>query len=295
MRLKSLSGRQAAPYLFLLPTASLLTLFVLYPLLRSGLLSFQNWHIFSGEATWMGARNYTAVFADPLFWTSLKNTAYYTLSVVPLAMACGLALAVLLNGSVPLRGFFRSAYFFPTVCSTVVVSLVWRFLFTPGDGAVATLLTALGLQHLPNWLGDRHWAMPIVILLSVWKGLGYTMVIFLAGLQGIPAYVFEAARMDGAANGQLFRYITLPLLRPTTLFISIVMVIDSFKVFDQVYVMTEGGPGYATMTIVQYIYRAAFQIFDMGRASAAAWALFLIIFVLTVLQYRFTRLTGEER
>lgn len=292
---KSLARRQLAPYLFLLPTALLLTVFVLIPLVHSGLISLQKWNVLSGEVAWVGPKNYAVVFADPLFWTALRNTVYYTLSVVPLAMACGLALALLLNTAVPLRGFLRSAYFFPTVCSTVVISLVWRFLFTPANGAVSTLLAALGVHNLPNWLGDRHWAMPMVILVSVWKSLGYTMVIFLAGLQGIPAYVYEAARIDGADKRQLFRHITLPLLRPTTVFITIVLVIDSFKVFDQVYVMTEGGPAYATMTIVQYIYRAAFQISDMGRASAAAWALFLIILAVTVLQYRYTQLRGEDR
>jgi len=283
---RRLTGVRWAPYLFIFPNALLLLVFVIYPIFRVGLLSFQKYSILKNEGIWVGLRNYEAILTDQVFIKSLTNTVYYTFGRVPLVMLAGLVVALLLNQWVPMRGFIRSVYFFPTVTSMVVISLVFRFLFAPDLGIVSTTLTALGFQNLPTWLGDPHWAMRIVILVSAWKGIGYCMVLFLAGLQGIPAYVYEAARIDGASNRQMLRLITLPLLRPTTLFVLIISVIDAFKVFDQVYVMTQGGPGYATMTIVQYVYRAAFQMFEMGQASAAALVLFAIILILTLLQYR---------
>jgi multiple sugar transport system permease protein len=293
MLLRRLQGKHLAPYLFILPNAVLLSVFVIYPVFRAGLLSFQKWNLLSGQTRWVGLANYRAVLADEVFWTSMVNTAYFTLGKVPLGMVGALAIALLLNTKVPLRGLMRSIYFFPVVVSMVVVSLVFRFIFQPEYGLVSAILTRVGFLELPNWLGSTTWAMPIIIVVSTWKGLGHSMVIFLAGLQAIPPHLYEAARIDGANDRQILWSITLPLLKPTTLFVLIISVIASFKVFDQVYVMTGGGPGYATMTIVQYIYRAAFRMFEMGQASAAAWVLFVMVFGLTLFQYRYFNVGGE--
>jgi len=264
---------------------SFLVAFVFWPLLRALYLSLTRWSMIGPPPRFVGASNYLRLLDDPQFAIAVGNTLYYTAGSVPTGIALGLALALLMNQPLPARGLLRSAYFFPTVTSTVAVSLVWLYMFDVHLGVVNYLLGLIGLPP-QRWLHDPITAMPAVILYGLWHGVGYTMMIFLAGLQAIPADLYEAAMVDGADRAASFRHITLPLLRPVTLFVLITSVIGSFKVFDAVYVMTRGGPGYATMPMVQYVYMTAFEAFEMGYASAMAIVLFAIVLVLTLVQLR---------
>jgi len=205
---------------------------------------------------------------------------------VPVRTALALLLAIALNQQLRGVSVFRAAYFLPTITSAVAAATVWRWIYEPNFGLLNSLLYAIGVAHPPAWLSSPAWAMPALILLGVWQGLGFQMVIFLAGLQGIPTHLYEAAAIDGAGWWARFRHITLPLISPTTFFVLIISVIGSYQVFDQAFVLTEGGPGYATTTLVYYIYEYAFQFFKMGYAAAMAWILFAIVFVLTVIQFR---------
>jgi multiple sugar transport system permease protein len=200
--------------------------------------------------------------------------------------ALALLLAIALNQQLRGMHVFRAAYFLPTITSAVAAATVWRWIYEPNFGLLNSLLYAIGVEHPPTWISSPAWAMPALILLGIWQGLGFQMVIFLAGLQGIPAHLYEAAAIDGAGWWARFRHITLPLISPTTFFVLIISVIGSYQVFDQAFVLTEGGPGYATTTLVYYIYEYGFQFFKMGYAAAMAWILFAIVFVLTVIQFR---------
>lgn len=271
---------------FLAPSLAGLALFTLFPVGASLALSTTAWDLI-GRPAFVALENYRAVAGDPLFWKVLLNTAYYAGGTVPLVVVLSLALALALNGPIRGRVALRTLYFMPVVSSTVAVAMVWRWIYAP-FGAVNALLTRLGLPAIP-WLVSPTWAMPAVIGMSVWQNLGYSMVIFLAGLQGIPRHLYDAAAVDGATGWQRFWRITLPLLSPTTFFVLVMALISSFQVFGQVYMLTEGGPAYATSTIVFYIYEKAFLSLHMGYASALAWVLFAIIFLLTLAQVRMQR------
>jgi multiple sugar transport system permease protein len=273
------------PYLFILPNMALFLVFVIIPVLRTFWISLHHWDALF-PPIFIGFGNYTRAFNTGLFWQVLRNTTYYVLGFVPLQTISALILALLLNQNLRMKTFFRATCFFPAVLSMVSVALVWQWMFSSNYGIINHLIGLLGLEPV-NWLADSRWAMPVIILLSVWKWAGYNMVIFLAGLQSIPDALYEAASIDGASRLQRLFSITLPLLRPTTLFVLIMSVIGSFQVFEQVFVMTRGGPGNATMTIVQYIYRESFERFDMGYGSAVTYVLFGIIFILTALQLKF--------
>ncbi|HEV8638555.1 MAG TPA: sugar ABC transporter permease [Chloroflexota bacterium] len=277
--------RRLVPYLFILPSFLFLVAFVFWPLARALYLSFTKWAMIGPPPRFVGLNNYLRLLEDPQFSNAVANTVYYTVGSVPTGIVVGLGLALLMNQPLRARGLLRSACFFPTVTSTVAVSLVWLYMFDVHLGVVNYLLALAGLPP-QKWLHDPVMAMPVIVLYGLWHGVGYTMMIFLAGLQAIPSDLYEAAMVDGADRRASFRHITLPLLRPVTLFVLITSVIASFKVFDAVYVMTRGGPGYATMPMVQYIYMTAFEAFDMGYASALAMVLFAIVLVLTVVQLR---------
>jgi len=278
-------SQKIVPYIFISPFMALTSIFIFYSVAHGIWISFHEWSVITSPR-WIGFKNYARTMNDPLFWTSVKNTAVYTAGTVFIGIFCSLILAIIMNKKFKLRGLFRSFYFFPVVVSMTAVALTWQYMFDPHNGIINYLLTEVGLQPL-NWLGDKRLAMITIIFVSIWKGMGWNMLIFLGGLQAIPTIFYEAAEVDGANRWHCFINITLPLIKPIFLFVLITSIISAFKVFDIVYVMTEGGPMYATTTIVQYVYRAAFQFFEMGYASAVAYILFLIVLIITWIQLRY--------
>lgn len=272
-------------YLFILPWLLGFLIFVLAPVVASFYLSFSDYELFLPPRL-VGWENYrTLILEDPLFWKSLYNTLYYTVFAVPLGVIGSLLIAVLLNQE--LRGItiYRTVYYLPAVTSGVAVSLLWVWLFNPQFGLINAILARFGIPG-PGWLVDPVWAKPSLILMSLW-GVGGGMVIYLAGLQGIPVQLYEAAEIDGANTWTKFWKITLPMLSPVIFFNLIMGIINSFQVFTQAYVMTGGGPGDATTFYVLYLFRNAFNLLRMGYASAMAWILFIIVLVLTLLQFKF--------
>lgn len=273
--------------LFLAPSFIGFAVFTLLPVVASLALSFVDWNLIRSPR-YVGLANYREALNDPIFWKVMRNTAYYTAGSVPLGIGLSLGLAVLLNRK--LRGveFLRTLYFLPVVSSTVAVSLVWKWLYEPNFGLINYALSLVGISPI-GWLTTTTWAMPAVIILSVWKGLGHSMVIFLAGLQSIPRQLYEAAEIDGASRWRQFWDITRPLLSPTTFFVLVISIIGSMQVFSQVFVMTNGGPANSTSTIVYYIYQKGFNEFRMGYASTLSWLLFAVIFAFTLVQLRLQR------
>jgi multiple sugar transport system permease protein len=270
---------------FLAPSFIVLTVFIYLPVVYAFGLSFFRWRILRGEPTFIGLANYEFLLTSEDFWQAMWNTVYFALGSIPTGMALALFIAILLNR--PLRGLalYRTAYFLPTITSLVAVSVVWLWIYHPDVGLMNYLLNLFGLPSV-RWLNEPRSAMPALILLGIWRGLGYNVVIYLAGLQNIPQHLYEAAKIDGANRWQLFRHITWPLLTPTTFFILIIAVINSFQAFTQIHVMTQGGPLGSTTVIVYYLYQQAFQQFNMGYGSAIAVVLFLIILGLTLIQVK---------
>lgn len=272
-------------YSFILPNFLGFAIFTLIPMVFSLVLAFLHW---DGANAISFARldNFERLLEDDTFRIALLNTFYYVIGTVPLTMLVSLGLALLLNQPLVGRNFFRTAYFFPYVASLVAVAVVWNMLFYPAAGPVNEFLRMLGVAEPPRWSASVDWAMPTVIMASVWRYMGYYMVIYLAALQGIPSQLYEAAALDGADAWQRFRYITLPMLAPATFFISIMLTITSFKVFDLIMVMTNGGPGRATNVLVLHTYNIAFRQFRFGYSSAIAMVLFLIVLIITIVQFR---------
>ena len=276
--------RERWAYLFLaLPVAHFL-LFRLYPMVQAVYLSFVNFNIWGN--TWVGLANFQTVAQDELFWQALRNTAYYTVVTVPLSLVIAFFLSALIF---PLGGrtasFFKSAYYLPNVASAAVLSLVWLWLFEPRFGLLNYLLSLIGVTRI-YWLGDVKVAMNSLVLMNLAGGHGYSIILITAAMGGIPTSIYEAARLDGADRWRQFWRITLPLLKPITLYLLIIDTIGSFQVFTNIYIMTRGGPANATMTVVYLIFRTAFDFFSYGPASAQAMALFVIILVMAVAQYR---------
>ena len=274
----------ALAYLFLAPTLLGLLFFSLGPVIAGFLISFTNWNILL-PPQWVGMDNYRALIELELPRKVLRNTFYYTAINVPLNMTLALIAALLLNQKLRWVAFYRAAYFLPVVSSTVAASLIWTWLFSPNFGPINYFLESIGIPG-PAWLGSTAWAMPAVIIMSVWKGFGINMLIFLAGLQGIPQELEEASMIDGANRWQRFWQVTWPLLTPTTFFVLVISCIASFQVFEQVFVMTNGGPAYATTVLGLFIFLNAFRYNNMGYAAAAAYVLFAIIMVITLAQFR---------
>ena len=248
-------------------------------------MSFQRWNLVT-PARFVGMANYQkALFRDPLFWTCLKNTAYYSFVSVPLRITFALFLAILLNQ--PVRGMtiFRTVFYLPSIVTGVATAMLWMLLLNPDVGGINFVLRKMGVAHPPGWLTDQTWAMPALILMSLWS-IGSMMLIFLAGLQNVPEELLDAAKIDGAGVAARFRHVTLPLLTPTILFNLVISIIGSFQVFTQTFIMTGGGPADATLTYVLYLYRNAFEYFKMGYASALAWILFFLILAMTGLILR---------
>lgn len=273
--------------LFLLPGLLGLLVFTIGPLLASLVLTLFQWDLLT-PPKFVGFANFVRISQDKTFWSALRHTLGFIAGYLPLVIVCSLGIALALNA--PLRGIvvIRTAFFLPVVSSWVAVALLWSWLFNPKFGLVNYVLSLLGVAG-PGWLFDPVWAMPAIILTSVWKDLGFVMVLFLAGLQAIPHDYYEAASLDGANRWQQFIAITLPLLAPTSFFVTIISLINSFQVFDQVWVMTEGGPAGATTVLVEQVVKRAFRYGEMGYASAISWVLFAIVFVVTLLQFRLQR------
>jgi len=281
-------------YLFLLPNLLLFLAFTIYPVFASFYYSLNEWDLHS-PMKFVGLKNYATLFRDPTFIKVLGNTFYYTAGVIPFQTILGLLIALGLNQKLRFMTVYRAAYFVPVVTSAVAVSIVWQWMYQPQWGVFNALLKQVGLPG-PNWLFSTTWAMPSVILLSIWKNVGYSIVLYLAALQSVPESLYESAMIDGANAWQRFWRITLPLISPTTFFIIVLSVIGSFQSFDQVYVLTQGGPARATSVIAHYLYQNGFQYFAMGYAAAIAYVLFALLFVATLIQWRYRSrwVFGEE-
>jgi multiple sugar transport system permease protein len=283
-------GGNRVVILFLGPALVAIGVFFCVPVLAAFALSFTDFDIYAlGSfefARFVGFKNYAQLLADPLFWKAFRNTLEFLLIGGPLSIGVSLGAALMIQSKlVRWKGFFRTAYFTPVVTTLVAVAVIWRFIYHPRFGLLNYLLSLVGLGGV-DWLGDQHWAMPAIILMAVWKNFGYNMVIFIAGLQNVPAELYEAASIDGAGRLQQFRTITVPLLAPTTVYISILTMIGYFQLFSEPYVMTQGGPLNSTLSIVLLMYQQGFRWWNMGYSAALAFVLFAFILIGSVIQSR---------
>ena len=288
-------NRISAAYFFLAPALIAIFIFFFIPVIAGFIISFTDFDIYAlgnySNIRFIWFQNYSNLFNDPLFWTALKNTFYYVIIAGPVSVAVSLSAAVLLNSKlIKLKEIFRLAYFIPVVTTLVAVAIVWRFIYNPGFGLLNYALSFLGIKAV-DWLGNPFWAMPAIIIMSVWKNFGYNMIIFIAGLQNIPEYLYEAASLEGANGWQQFKNITLPMLAPTTVFVGIITMINFFQIFAEPYIMTQGGPLNSTLSIVQYMYQEGFRWWHMGYSASIAFVLFFIIFIGTIVQLKLQRET----
>lgn len=275
-----------AGYLLIAPNLLIYMVFVVLPVLMSLVLSFSDWNFVGGfeNLKFIGFENFAALPTDTWFTDSLRNNLVYTL-VVPITMAFGLLFALMLNNYSYLRSFLRSMIFMPYISSSIAIAAVWMVIFHPSYGPINSFLSSIGMENPPRWLGSTLWALPTVMFINVWAGFGYSMVIYLAGLQTIPQELYEAADIDGAGAWNKFRFIIFPLLTPTTFFLLVTGIIGSFKVFDIINVLTQGGPGTATTMLAYDVYRTGFVFYKMGYASAIAWVLMIIVAIITLIQW----------
>jgi multiple sugar transport system permease protein len=303
---KEVAGRRAAPvaprhgwrqdligWSFAAPFVILFGIFLALPILAALAMSFTSFGLRDLEnpigTTVVGVQNYVDLFADPKFWKSLGNTVYFVVVGVPLTLALGLVIAnALSRGITRFRTAFRVGYYLPVITSIVAIAVVWRFLLNPDVGLINMLFQNLGING-PNWLADPTLAMPSIIAMAVWRNLGFAMVVFVAGMQAIPSVLYEAAAIDGAGRWQSFRFVTLPMLRPTILFMLVVTTIGYLQLFEEPFVMTDGGPLDATLSVTMYMYQQGFEFFHQGYASAIAYVLFVIVAIVAFLQFRFLR------
>lgn len=276
-----------APYLFIAPNVTVIAVFMFVPIVFAFYMSLTEWSLI-GTPRFVGIDNYRELAVDPQFWQALYHTILYTLGTVPVSIALGLLVAVWLNRKLPGRTLLRSIYFVPVIISLVAVGLVAAWMFNDNYGVINEMLTAIGLNGVA-WLSSSTWAMPSLILTTLWIRLGFNMVVYLAALQSIPAELYQAAQVDGAGTWRLFRHITWPLLAPTTFLLVIIDVIYSLHAFDLVYVMTGGGPGFSTTVLVQYVYELAFETGQMGYANAVGVVLYLMLLAFTIFQWRITK------
>ena len=270
---------------FILPNFLGFLAFTLIPVTAAFALSFMEWTSFTAPR-WVGLENFQRMFQSDTFWVALRNTVVYALGHVPLTMALALLLAMLLNRKLKGIGFFRVAIFFPYITSLVAVAVVWNMLFSPDTGPINQFLNSIGIAETPGWTSSSDWAMPAVIITSVWRDMGYYMVLYLAGLQAIPSELYEAAEVDGASAWQRFWNVTITSLRPTTFFVVVMLTVSSFKVFDLIVVMTNGGPGRSTTVLSQLIYQEGIGEGKFGYSSAISLVLFVIVLTVTVLQFK---------
>lgn len=281
-----------AGYLFILPNFLGVFVLVLFPLLFSLVMVFTDWDYMKGFAgvTWVGLDNFVKLASDEYFLKSLQNNIIFTVVTVPCSMALGLFVAAVLNKFVYLKNVLRVMFFLPYVSSIVAISIVWSVMYNSTDGPINAALRSLGISHPPGWLADPHWALIAIMIMVIWTYSGYTMVLYMAGLQGISKDLYEAASIDGATKLRSFLRITIPMLKPTSFLISVTLIISTFQVFAAIAVMTKGGPLNSTMVLAYRIYIEAFQNYQMGYAAAMSWVLFLVIFVVTIVQWQ-----GQKR
>jgi ABC-type sugar transport system permease subunit len=285
----SYRGRQArAAWLFLAPSLVVLTVFVVWPMFQAGYLSFTSYNLVQA-ARWVGLGNYRHMLHDPQVWNALKNTLVYAAVSTPISVLLALALALFLNRAMALRGFLRSAVFLPFVVSLGVVSIAWSFLLDPNIGLLTDWLSHLGITTQQGYLQDPSTAMYAVIAVGIWKNVGFYMIMYLAGLQSIPSELYDAARADGANAWQRLRNVTWPLLANQTMLITIMAAIGTLQAFDQIYVMTHGGPFFQTETLVMFTYRVGFENNQFGYAAAVSWVLLLLVFALSMVQFTYFR------
>ena len=283
----------SAGFRFALPALALISVFFVLPVAAGLALSLTDFDIYAlGNLEYLrvvGLRNYARLLEDPLFWRALANTFYFVLIGGPLSVLTSLGAALLINARlVRFKALFRVVYFMPVMTALVAVAVVWRYLYHPRYGLLNYALGALGIGPV-DWLGDPRFAMPALILMAVWKNFGYNMIIFIAGLQAIPEQLYDSARMDGASRLQQLRYVTLPMLAPTFLFVGVLTMIGSFQLFAEPYVMTQGGPADSTLSVVLFMYEQGFRWWNLGYAAAIAVLLFVIMLAGTVLQFRLRR------
>lgn len=282
-----------AAWLFITPALIVLGLFFLLPVIAALVLSLTDYDLYAladiRNLRFIALENYWTLLHRPLFWSALGHTVYFVVVGVPLSMIASLGAAMLLNSPLArFKPFFRTALFAPVVTTVVAVAVIWRYLFNTKYGLINYALDAIGAPTV-DWLGDPHWAMPTIILFAVWKNFGYNMIIFMAGLQAIPADLYEAARIDGASPWAQFRHITLPMLKPTMTMVSILTVSGYFQLFAEPYVMTEGGPLQSTTSVLYLMYEEGFKWWNLGSASAVAFILFAIMFAVTATMLRLSK------
>ena len=280
--------RGLGPFGFVLPGLAVLGVFVIYPIGRTIWFSLHDWSLSGRNTRWVGLGNYREMFADDRFWNAVEVTFIYTAAAVAAQTALGLALAYRLRRTTRLTKLVRSAYFFPAVAALATMGLVWRFMLDPQVGFLNGWIGSAGLMP-PAWLRDTAWALPSIIVAGVWKNVGFSMIIIVAAIGGVPAEFDEAARIDGANSWQRFRHVLVPSIRPALLFVSVINTINSLQMFDLVFAMTRGGPLFSTETLVTYMYVRGFQDFRFGYAASISWVLFLVIMIFSVVQLRIFR------
>ncbi|MEO8448348.1 MAG: sugar ABC transporter permease [Gemmatimonadota bacterium] len=291
-----LKSERRAAWAFLAPALLLITVFFVIPVVSVLVLSFTDYDLYGladpSVVRFIGLKNYADLLRNPIFWTALKNTFYYVLVGGPLSVAVSLGVALLLNSKMARwKSFFRTAFFAPVVTTLVAVAIVWRYLYHPQYGLIDSALGWFGIKPI-DWLGDPRWAMPAMIVLTVWKNFGYNMIVFIAGLQAIPEDLYEAAELDGATGWNRFRHVTVPMLGPTFLFVGITAMVGAFQFFAEPYVMTQGGPLRSTTSLVLLMYEEAFRWWRLGPAASIAVVLFLIMLVGALIQLRMRRETA---
>ena len=273
---------------FILPSLLGFLIFTFIPVVISLCLSFTSWNFMEGieGIKFNGLANYIRLFSDEWFLNSYKNNIIFTAVTVPVLIALGLVMATIINKYIYGGGVVRTMIFIPYIASVVAVCTVWMVLLQPSYGPVNEFFRSIGIANPPGWLADFKWSLPSIMIIYVWQQVGYYSIIFLAGLKGLPEDVYEAAKVDGASSIRQFFSLTVPLISPTTFFLTIMGIIGSFKVFDQISVLTQGGPGSSSSVMAYYVYRTAFDYFEMGYANTLAWALFVLVFIVTLVQWK---------
>lgn len=273
---------------FILPSLMGFLIFTFIPVVISLCLSFTSWNFMEGieGIKFNGLANYIRLFSDEWFLNSYKNNIIFTAVTVPVLIALGLVMATIINKYIYGGGVVRTMIFIPYIASVVAVCTVWMVLLQPSYGPVNEFLRSIGISNPPGWLADFKWSLPSIMIIYVWQQVGYYSIVFLAGLKGLPEDVYEAAKVDGASSIRQFFSLTVPLISPTTFFLTIMGIIGSFKVFDQISVLTQGGPGSSSSVMAYYVYRTAFDYFEMGYANTLAWALFVLVFIVTLVQWK---------